>query len=608
MRIPKTTACAAVVVLLTAAVPAAAQEKQHQGLVRVTVGYDGKPANAGSERVSISGDGRFVIFTSRATNLVKGVTSGVNHVYLRDLARRTTSVVDVNDADTPADQHSWEASITPDGRFVTFFSDATNLAGQANGRSHIYVRDLLRRKTSIVDVSPSGDPSNQDSIQSQISPDGTGVVFMSRGTNLVPGDVHDTWNVFYRDLRTSTTQLVSRGHDGKPANGVSYGPSISADRRYVSFASLGDNLIPGDTNKAGDVFVRDLRTGTNTIVSVGNGDVRGDDLAVGSSISADGRYVGFSSHATNIAPGLPKDHSSHSYVRDTKTGTTIALDTNASGAVGNGGATWTGLSPSGRYATFQSFATNLVDGVPTAKWNIYRRDLRTGAVQLVSSTAGKSQSNGENWWPTSSANDRVAGFLSFGDDVLPGDTNGVSDVYVRYLGEPEKTVTPAQTASAPAAANRNQTLSSQARNTISPNGKPGDIVASGSSFVVVPYLNYFASFNQTTSKVAWLGTSPVVADSIQHTDSWHVDYFGGPYEAKGAPQGAQITGDTGSLDVAWSTTANQTWYSEHKWDRVDIAPPSWFGQIYRIKHTVTGTFQFGSSFYTVQADGRAFVW
>jgi hypothetical protein len=163
---------------------------------------------------------------------------------------------------------------------------------------------------------------------------------------------------------------------------------------------------------------------------------------------------------------------------------------------------------------------------------------------------------------------------------------------------------PAALSGGPSASNRNQWVYPSART----QGRDGELVALGSTYVEMPYLNYYAYFKNSSSRVAWLGTSPFVADNVTHTDQWHLDYFGGPFTASRTPAGAQIAADSGSIDVKWTTTVAGNWYSEHSWDQVDFMPVTWFGQIYRIRHTVTGTFQFGSSFYTVSADGRAFTW
>ena len=136
-----------------------------------------------------------------------------------------------------------------------------------------------------------------------ISADGRFVAFVSFATNLVPGDTNDATDVFVRDRQTGTTRRVSLGPGGVQGNGGSAGPAISANGRFVAFFSAATNLVPGDTNGTADVFVRDRQTGTTRRVSLGPGGVQGDGDSVGAAISADGRFVAFESDATNLVPG-----------------------------------------------------------------------------------------------------------------------------------------------------------------------------------------------------------------------------------------------------------------------------------------------------------------
>lgn len=133
----------------------------------------------------------------------------------------------------------------------------------------------------------------------------------------------------------------------------------------------------------------------------------------------------------------------------------------------------------------------------------------------------------------------------------------------------------------------------------------GTITAAGASYVVEPYLDYYATFNTTTSRVAWTGNAPFNADSVKQIDDWHVDYFGDPFTVTGAPTGATTTIGATSADVQWTTTEQNTWFSQHSWDSVSFQP-SGFGQIFRVRYDVTGVFQFGSAFYTVTGDDRFF--
>lgn len=421
----------ALLVPVPAAPAHAARSPVSQGTVLVNVAADGGRANGTSQRLSINGDGRFVAFASAATNLVPGPANGRTHVYVRDLRARRTTLVDATPDGSPADQDGWDPMISRNGRYVLFFSDAANLARDTGGYAHVYLRDMWTGRLTLVDTDRRGRPADDDSIQAQMSSDGRAVVFMSHARDLVDGRTGGVWNVYLRDLTSGRTTLVSVGRGGAAADGLSYGASVDDSHRLVSFASLATNLVPGDTNGASDVFVRDVRNGTTERVSVAPDGAQGDAVAVGSSISRDGRYVAFSSHANNLQPGLPGDGASHSYVRDLRAHTTLAVDTNTRGAVGDQQATWTGMGGGG--VVFQSMADNLDPAAGTRRWSVYRRDLATGRLDLVSRTPEGAQPNGESWWPTSSGDGRYVGFLSFASDVLPGDTNGLPDVYVRRV-------------------------------------------------------------------------------------------------------------------------------------------------------------------------------
>jgi hypothetical protein len=196
--------------------------------------------------------------------------------------------------------------------------------------------------------------------------------------------------------------------------------------------------------------------------------------------------------------------------------------------------------------------------------------------------------------------------------VLWNDPHGQVRTAAADTGKDALMSAPVEHAAAPAAtgtADRNQWLYPSGSAAITPpKGRPGTLQAAGSSYVYVPYLSYYAQFSQIHSKVAWLGASPLTADSIQHTDDLHVDFFGTGFSANGAPAGAVTTADGSSADVKWTTTVTGNWYSEHSWDKVTFMPASTFNELYRISHRVSGVFQFGSSFYTVTGEDKAFVW
>src|SRR6266540_3060086 len=272
----------------------------------VSVAQYVETVNGHSARANISADGRFVAFDSYATNLVAGDKSQTNRVLVHDRSTGTTNVVNATGGGAPANGHSVSAVLTADGRHVAFASDATNLVPEdTNLFRDIFVRDLQTGKTIRANVSTEryqafGGQSHHPSI----SADGRYVAFVSEATNLVPGDTNKFADIFVHDRVKRTTERVSVASGGAQAvGGDCTQPSISADGRYVAFASEATNLVPGDTNGVIDLFVHDRITGATTRVNVATG---GAQAAGGHSfypsISADGRFVAFVSGATNLVP------------------------------------------------------------------------------------------------------------------------------------------------------------------------------------------------------------------------------------------------------------------------------------------------------------------
>lgn len=145
---------------------------------------------------------------------------------------------------------------------------------------------------------------------------------------------------------------------------------------------------------------------------------------------------------------------------------------------------------------------------------------------------------------------------------------------------------------------------------VSPQGGTGAAIeAAGGSNVVLPFLEYYATYTQSSSRVTWFGSAPFNADSVEHTDRWHVDFVGTGYNVYGTPPGAEVTTGPSSAEVRWTTSVEDNWYSEHTWDWLAFYPedPPLFGQVYRFGHEVTGVFQFGSSFYTVTGQAKTFT-
>src|SRR5207245_298074 len=221
--------------------------------------------NGASTGVALSADGRFVAFTSVATNLVAGDANGVSDVFVHDRQAGTTERVSVDSAGSEGNGASTGVALSADGRFVAFTSVATNLvAGDTNGAADVFVHDRQTGTTERGSVDSAGSEGNGASTGVALSADGRFVAFTSAATNLVAGDTNGVTDVFVHDRQTGTTERVSVDSAGIEGNGASAGVALSADGRFVAFTSVATNLVAGDTNGAADVFVHDRGTTDTT--------------------------------------------------------------------------------------------------------------------------------------------------------------------------------------------------------------------------------------------------------------------------------------------------------------------------------------------------------
>jgi Tol biopolymer transport system component len=285
-----------------------------------------------------------------------------------------------------------------------------------------------------VSVSSKGAQGNNGSFWSSITPNGRYVAFESAASNLVPGDTNGALDVFERDLQAGTTRLVSVTSTGGLGNGDSgWGVSISADGRYVAFESAASNLVPGDTNSVGDIFVRDLQAKTTRRISVTSTSAQANsDSSYPPVISADGRYVAFVSDATNLVPG-DTNGVEDVFVRDLQTGTTRRVSVTNKGGQGNSHSYAPAISANGRYVAFDSEASNLVLGDTNHESDVFVRDLKAGTTRRVSvSSTGAQAAKGDDgeygWNPISQGvsitpDGRYVAFDSNASNLVSGDTN-----------------------------------------------------------------------------------------------------------------------------------------------------------------------------------------
>ena len=353
--------------------------------------------------------GRFIAFARHEGSL----SSGYSSVHVWDSQGAVDTLVSDNGSGVPANTASYAPMLSPDGQFVAFLSNATNLVGNAvaNG-AHVYLRNLPSSTTQLVDVDTNGIGSTADTLTSLgLSADGRFVAFSSPDGSLVNLDKNRAEDVFVRDLVAGTTEMVSQRNaavipQAADAFSMLSPSSVSADGRWVAFASPADDLVPNDTNQQPDVFVRDLVNGTNLLVSVGSDG--GPALGGGSGnpvISADGRYVVFISAATNLVTG-PINTNGNVFRRDLQTGTTVLVSVGTDGvSPGNNDASDLVISPDGRYVAFLSPAANLVSGYTGGA---YWRDMNLGQ------TVGLKGASYYSLGPSLSSNGRYVAYSASG--------------------------------------------------------------------------------------------------------------------------------------------------------------------------------------------------
>ncbi|HEX8148507.1 MAG TPA: Calx-beta domain-containing protein [Pyrinomonadaceae bacterium] len=348
--------------------------------------------------LSVSDDGRYVCFVSQASDLVAGDTNNRQDIFVRDVQTGTTRLVSVNQSGTGVGNAETSYGVmTPDGRYVAFRSLAGDLVpNDANNREDIFLRDVREGTTRLVSARPDGASGNADADPRfygdlAVSPDGRFVLFTSGASDLVAGDNNGAGSdngvdVFLRDTVAGTTRLVSVNQSGTTGGGASGSPAMTPDGRFVVFLSAAEDLVPNDTNKVQDVFVRDLQANTTSLVTVNtSGAAAGlqNLLCEGNpaptyfffpwlrpTISADGRYVAFPSAAADLtatpdancfsSPFTTQD-GYDIFVRDTQAGSTRLVSTNMSGeSAGAHRSIRPQITPDGRHVLFASAAGDLV--------------------------------------------------------------------------------------------------------------------------------------------------------------------------------------------------------------------------------------------------------
>ena len=369
---------------------------------------------------AISADGSIVAYASAAPDLVTDDNNNVTDVFVSDRARNETVRISRGPNGVQANGSSALDSapaVSTDGQIVAFSSSATNLvAGDNNGVGDVFVHDRARQETTRVSLGPGeAEASGRDSFAPALSADGRYVAFASDAGNLVAGDTNNATDVFVHDRQTKTTNRMSVGPGGAEASGgESYVPALSADGTVVAFLSRATNLGPDATDGNDAVFVRDVKAATTTRIGPAGEPVGSAPVVA---LSAEGHFVAYSD-GTDV------------FVFDRQSGTAERVSVGPGGAPGDRASTAPAISADGRFVAFQSDAGDLVPADTNQRTDVFVRDRRLGTTTRVSLGPAAVQADQPSTGPQISGDGRFVAFGSVATNLVPGDTNSAPDIFV----------------------------------------------------------------------------------------------------------------------------------------------------------------------------------
>lgn len=395
--------------------PAAAQITE-----RISVSSLGDPGDGHSTAPVISKNGRFVAFTSEASNLVPQVANGFGQVYLHDRQTQQTTRVSVSFPDAPAYALCTAGAVSDDGRFVVFMTAADNLVPHdLNGQTDVFLRDMLAGTTTCLSVADDGRPANAWSDQADMTRDGRLVAFYSNATDVDPDERR---GVFLYDRLTGETEWIAAGQR----------PSLSEDGRYVAFDSSVNNLVPGDTNGVRDVFVLDRAAGTTSRVSISSEGMQGGSESNTPAISADGRFVAFESYSGGLVPN--GCWYGQVFVHDRFTAETRMVSAQYDGGCSFYSSSHAGISDSGELVTFDSIVPTIVQDDDNNAMDVFAHNQVSRRTVRVSVSSDLDQASAGGRTASCSGDGRLIAFASYSSDLVPADTNGVADIFVHEIG------------------------------------------------------------------------------------------------------------------------------------------------------------------------------
>lgn len=381
---------------------------------------------------ALSADGRFLVFASSASNLVAGDLNGKYDVFVHDRVAGTTVRASVGTGGGEGNGDSTGGGVSDDGRYVVFQTRASNLvAGGAPGTDNVLRRDLLSGTTELVNVTFSGALPSSSSRSPSISADGSRIAFGSAASNLVPNDTNAQVDVFVRDMNAGTTWLVSRTPAGALSNGYSDMPVISGNGQLVAFYSLATNF--GPTAVQARIFLAAANANVLEEVSVSSSGTSANANNLGASISHDGSRILFGSRATNFEPapaGLLNQ-----FLRDRSAGTTRLVPRLPSGQAPNGSIFSARLSSNGQFVALTSTTTDLLPGLGGFASDQFIVNVATGgAVRMSAPLPPATEPNSSVISCAGVSDDGLwSGFVTSATNLVPGEVQDtLPDAYLAF--------------------------------------------------------------------------------------------------------------------------------------------------------------------------------
>lgn len=340
-------------------------------LWRIPVGPNGEQANHDSRHPTLSADGRFIAYESLANNLAEGDDNETWDIYLYDRHTDTTTWVSRGLDGAAGNGQSVNPVLSDNGRFLVFVSLASNLVpGDTNGKSDVFLYDHAYGTLIRVSVSSSGEQANGTSRYATISGNGRFIAYQSMASNLAPGTNGNYYNIFGYNRVSGETMLISRTPEGIAGNDESQRPALSTNGRYIAYESWASDLVPNDTNNYSDIFVFDRGTGTTELASVNTAGKQANHVSGTAAISGDGRFISFASLADNLTP-YDENYCYDIFVHDRQTGATWLVSAAGDGRAANGSSISPALSATGQHIAFDSLASNLVPGDDNAHIDVF---------------------------------------------------------------------------------------------------------------------------------------------------------------------------------------------------------------------------------------------